>query len=358
MCTKRNVLGILCFFIHFIVEITSFYVITSYASLEIAAVLAFAYDLIAFVPQGLFGVIKDKWIKIDFSLIGAILTALSVLLLHFNATAVLVVIIVAIGNAVVHIDCAETTLRGSNGKMTPAALFVAGGSFGVIIGKLLAQNGFPALAIIGITLVIIPLTLITARIFNPSESESNLKSYSFSNKRFGAPTIILLAVIVVAVRAYMGYGIPTTWNKTVTQTILLYVFMGIGKALGGIFIDCIGIKKTALISTLGALPFLLFGENIMTVSLIGVMVFSMTMAITLAIIVSELSDFPGIAFGMTTIGLFAGTLPVFFFKISTILINCLIISLLTVVCVIILLMICGESKNQSATPFDYKKITK
>ena len=60
----------------------------------------------------------------------------------------------------------------------------------------------------------------------------------------------------------------------------------------------------AIISTLCALPFLIIGDNLMLVSIIGVMFFSMTMAITLGLLVSALKKAPGLAFGLTTIGLF------------------------------------------------------
>ena len=35
--------------------------------------------------------------------------------------------------------------------------------------------------------------------------------------------IVLCAVFIVIIRGYMGYGIPTSWNKTVFQTILLSI---------------------------------------------------------------------------------------------------------------------------------------
>ena len=54
----------------------------------------------------------------------------------------------------------------------------------------------------------------------------------------------------------------------------------------------------------------------MIISLLGVMMFSMTMPITLAILVSVLKNRPGLAFGLTTIGLFLGTAPIFFIKIK------------------------------------------
>ena len=120
--------------------------------------------------------------------------------------------------------------------------------------------------------------------------------------------------------------------------------MGLGKAIGGLLIDSIGIKKTVLISTVGALPFLLLGNNIMTISLIGIMMFSMTMAITLGIIVSELKKYPGVAFGLTTLGLFLGALPIFFFRINTVLTSYIIITSLTIISSIVLIKICRKEK--------------
>ena len=101
----------------------------------------------------------------------------------------------------------------------------------------------------------------------------------------------------------------------------------------------IGVRKTAIISIVGALPFLLFGDKVMLVSLIGIMMFSMTMAITLGILVSTLKKTPGLAFGLTTIGLFLGTAPIFFFKFTTVLSNCILITILTVICLIMALKI-------------------
>ena len=171
-----------------------------------------------------------------------------------------------------------------------------------------------------------------------------MEGYNFSNKKRGAKTIVGLAVAVVIIRAYMGYGIPTAWNKTTVQTVLLYCFMGLGKALGGILIDRIGIRKTSLLSTVGALPFLLFGDQVMFVSLFGIMLFSMTMAITLGLIVSELKRYPGVAFGFTTLGLFLGSLPVFFFRIDSLWINGVIVTALTAASALALTIICKKEK--------------
>ena len=343
MKQNKNILGILYFIIHFIIEITSFYIVSSYIDTNLVWILALMYDFFAFVPQGIFGYLKDKGIKTNFTIIGMILSTLSLILLYFNLNSIVVILVLSIGNCMIHIQGAETTLRTSNGQMAPSAIFVSGGSFGVITGKILAMYNVPIPFVIIINLLmLIPIAICNKYVY--LIDDKNLEKYNFSNKNINSKVIITLAVFVVIVRAYMGYGIPTTWNKTLIQTILLYCSMGIGKAMGGILIDSIGIKKTALLSTIGSLPFLLFGNNVMAISLIGIMMFSMTMAVTLGLIVSEIKKYPEVAFGFTTIGLFLGSLPVFVFRINSILINCLMVTILTVASVIVLSVICRKEK--------------
>lgn len=340
---KRNIVGVLYFFIHFIIEVTSFYVVSRCTNDESIWFLALLYDFLAFVPQGAFGYLKDKGVKINFAAVGMMIAGVSLALLHFECSAVIIILVVSVGNCMIHIQGAETTLRSSDGKMTPSAVFVAGGSFGVITGKLLAAHQVPILYVAAIhLLMLVPLLL--CRRYADLIDESNLAAYDLTDPNRSNRTVLVLAVLVVVVRAYMGYGIPTTWNKTQVQTVLLYCAMGVGKALGGVLIDRIGVRKTALISTIGALPFLLAGNNLMMISLFGIMLFSMTMAITLGLLVSRLKEAPGVAFGLTTIGLFLGTLPVFVFRTDSVLVNCITVAGLTLASVVILNMICRKEK--------------
>ena len=114
--------------------------------------------------------------------------------------------------------------------------------------------------------------------------------------------------------------------------------------MGGILSDKFGIRKVAILSTLLAIPFLCFGDNIMIISIIGVMFFSMTMAITLGILVSVLKKTPGLAFGITTIGLFLGTAPIFFIKL-TMQINIILIVVISIMCSIALGWVLKEEKR-------------
>ncbi len=353
--TEKNIgVGYLYFYIHFICEIVCFYMLGNL--LGDSVFLWFCpliYDALAFVPQGVIGYISDKFPKLKMGIIGIVFLCLALLMDKIVFIKVspmlkyLPIIVVAIGNAFIHVNGAEVTLRASNGKLSHSAIFVAGGSFGVITGKVLAKFMIPSYVIFVLTLTAIPFVLL-AEYYRKSADKNALpcSNFNYANPNLHASVVIALAVLVVFVRSYMGYGLPTSWNKTLVQTIILYFAMGFGKALGGILSDAYGIRKVATISTVLSLPFLLFGDNIMIISIIGVMLFSMTMAITLGLIVSELKSAPGLAFGFTTIGLFLGFAPTFFFKLSYGIINNLIISFLTLVCWLILLKILRkESEN-------------
>lgn len=342
---KNMITGYLYFYIHFVVEVLCFFVLARLVGDSAFLWLApFIYDAIAFLPQSIIGYISDRFPNIKIGFIGLFLLILGFILFGLNiGNTYVAIVILSLGNAFLHVDGAEITLRTSGGKLSHSAIFVAGGSFGVVTGKLIGTSNLSFWIVVGLALSTIPFIILANMYRKDIKDEScSCKNFNFNSRKISGGWLILLAVFIVAVRGYMGYGIPTSWNKTVYQTILLYCGMGFGKALGGILADAYGVKRIGIFSSLVALPFLLFGDNIMIISLIGVLFFSMTMSITLALIVSVLKRSPGLAFGMTTIGLFLGSVPVFFFRLTTLLANCIVISVFTLICVLIFMNIIKE----------------
>ena len=336
--------GYLYFYIHLINEVACFYFLGSIiGNFTYLWIISLLYDVLAFLPQGIIGYLCDKNKKIKIDLIGIFGLVLALLLLGLKKDIkYLSLIILCIGNAFIHVSGAVKTIGCSNGKLSHSAIYVAGGSFGIIIGKILASLNIPFWIIILMVLSTIPFVLL-ARTYKEND---NYKKYSYHNNKLPLNVIIFLAIIVIIIRGYMGYGIPTSWNKSTLQAILLYSFMGLGKAVGGILADNFGVKKIALLSASISLPFLLLGNNYMILSLIGIMFFSMNMSITLYLIISALKNTPGLAFGLTTIGLFLGTLPVFFIQIKNIGLNSIIITLLTIISLIILKTIIKGEKHE------------
>lgn len=345
---KKNLgAGWLYAYIHFITEVVCFFILSRNVGDSVMLwIFPLVYDALAFVPQSIIGYISDKYPKINFGVIGSVLLCAGVVLSSvpllpgkFTGLTIL-----CLGNACAHVSGAEVTLRCSEGNLSHSAIFVGAGSFGVISGKLLGQTAMPYPIVAAAALTAIPFALL-AEIYRAKTNEKPCIGFDYHSKKIHPAVVVILAVAIVIVRGYMGYGIPTSWNKTVIQTVMLYVTMGIGKMLGGVLADMFGVKKIAIFSAAAALPFLLAGDQLMTVSLIGVMFFSMTMSITLALLVSVLKNAPGLAFGLTTIGLFCGTAPIFFFKFNTLEANCTIISALTVLCIAAMLIIIRKDEK-------------
>lgn len=331
---EKNVTGYLYFYVHFVVEVVCFFYLSRITNNSLVVwLIPFMYDALAFVPQSIIGYVSDKYPHINMGLIGIVLLFITYLLFSFTKVNVFVTLLtICLGNCFLHIAGAENTLKTSNGKLGPPAIFVAGGSFGVISGRLLATTMMPSWILLVPIVSIIPFVLLADTYVT---SKDGSKKYDYVRKDIKPGLVVLIAFLVVIVRGYLGYGIPTSWNKTVVQNIIFFCTMGVGKALGGILSDKIGIRKVAIFSTLIAIPFLCCGNNYMIISIIGVMFFSMTMAITLGILASVLKKTPGLAFGITTIGLFLGTAPIFFIKL-TMKINIVLIIVISIICSIAL----------------------
>lgn len=339
---KNLRVGYLYFYIHFVVEVLCFFVLARLVGDSFFLWFApLFYDAFAFVPQSIIGYIYDKRPSVYFPYIGLFLLLVGFILFCLDLVNPYIgLLLVCLGNAVLHVDGACVTLKCSGGMLSVSAIFVAGGSFGVITGKLLGQSNLAFWFIVALGLSTIPFIILSHMYYSEaSKKDLSCSGFDYADKNLSKLKIILLAVFIVIVRGYMGYGIPTSWNKTTIEAILLYSAMGIGKAFGGILSDSYGIRKTSVLSSLLALPFLIFGDNLMIVSLIGVMLFSMTMSVTLALLVSVLKHVPGLAFGLTTIGLFIGTVPIFFFRFTTVFSNSVVIVVFTLLCSIIFMHI-------------------
>jgi len=331
---KKNVTGYLYFYIHFVVEVVCFFYLSRVTNYSVYIwLIPVIYDGLAFVPQSIIGYISDKYPKINMGIIGTVFLIISYLLFGLTKVSVFVsLLFLCLGNAFLHVAGAENTLKTSHGRLSPSAIFVAGGSFGVITGRLLARTSISPLVLLIPIISIIPFILLANTYL---DKKSNCLEFNYVKENVSPLLIILIAFLVVCVRGYLGYGIPTSWNKTVIQNVIFFCTMGLGKALGGILSDKIGIRKVAIASTLLAIPPLCCGNNLMIVSIIGVMFFSMTMSITLGILVSVLKKTPGLAFGITTIGLFLGSVPVFFVKMNMT-INIISIIVVSIMCSIAL----------------------
>lgn len=316
--------GLVYGFVHFSVEVASFYFLFSRIRVSpLWWVLALFFDAVAFLSQGLLGNLTDRYPRWNIGLPGALMMAAAL----FLPADIPALCLVGLGNAMIHISGANATLRDTDGKITPNAIFVGAGSFGVITGQLL--GGLSGRGLVLIPLCLLLLSGVMMYVLHTKNDSADQRVTLAVSADKSAGSLVLCAFLGVAVRGYIAYAIPTEWNKTVLQTVALFVCMGIGKILGGILCDRIGFRRVTYISLLGSLPFLLAGNSRMGLSLVGVALFSMTMSVTVAALASRFPEQPGFAFGITTVGLFFGTLPAFFFRPQTLFAHQIVVLLLS-----------------------------
>lgn len=343
--------ALLYFVIHLLNEVVCFFMLYRIVEDQTFIVMvALTYNCLAFVSQFFWGSLRDLLERFRPGLISVPLL-LSGFLLFFltDAKGVLFWIsltLLSIGNALIHISGAEITIRISGGKLTPVAVFVSGGSFGVIAGQVLAATDISFWWIAACCVLMFPLVLIGDALYkgNPKECD-DCSGFGYVIKGRKAIIVIFAAFFIVLVRAFLGAEIPLGWKTTLVQGVILYCTMGVGKALGGVLSDKIGIRKTALISIIGSLPFLILGNQNMVISLIGVAFFSMTMAVTLGMVISVMKIAPGAAFGVTTIALFFGSVASWFAKSDNLVVSAVIIVITSAVCFLLTMYILKPDKE-------------
>lgn len=308
---SNRTIGWIYAYIHFTVEVVCFrwfYLHAHDWDVNTAWTYALLYDCLAFVPQALLGRITDRYPKLRIGPVGVALLAVGM----FTPWNPLALLLLTAGNCALHVSGANASLRGANGKLGPSGIFVAGGSVGVVLGTLLGRYRYSYAPVL-LSILLIAAFWLTMYLCNHTDMTKNAEGFHIAADK-PVLAIILLTFFVVCARSYVGYAIPIGWKKEDWQTVMLFLCMALGKGAGGVLADRFGARITAVMSLTIALPLLCFGNSLMLVSLLGVALFSMTMAISLGALVSVMPREPGRAFGITTVALFLGSLPRFFVK--------------------------------------------
>lgn len=340
-----------CFFVHFCIEIICFSILSHTFGLNTVTkfFVYMFFDMVAFYPQFLVGIVHERFPKLNIPVISVGIMAVGLLIVQYDEPSVRSIVgmmLIALGNAFLHDCCAiQTTLIGK-GKLFPCALFVAGGSFGVVLGQTLASVPFWNKWHLFIVLFVMLLLLLY------TNSSWLIEKYEYpvfdmvkTDKKHYFAIVMFTAYFVTFVRSFIAYAIPISWKKETWQAFLLFFTMGVGKALGGWLSDKIGARKVGIYTTLISVPFLIWGQNHMVVSITGIFFFSMTMAITFGMFLSVLPRNPGVAFGLTTLALGNGIMIPFVTGPVDPMINAVLIVVLSIICSLLLAGTLKEEKK-------------
>lgn len=317
-----------------------FYVFGSHAADNESLVIGFLlYNAIAFGLQPFIGYFCDIKKLIPIALIGCFILVAG-LLLFFLPWASLV--ICAAGNACFHVGGGIDSLVNAGGRMWRSGVFVSSGAIGVMLGTLTGKSGYLSL-VLPVILLIISITsmIFFKRIENKYENMhyANKTGLRFNITSKGKPIslILILCFSAVLIRSYAGSIIPVGWKTTTALTLLPAFGAFVGKAAGGFLADWFGAKNVGFLSLAASVPLLYFGYNDPVLCTTGILLFNMTMPITLCAIGDMLPRTPGFAFGLTTLWLLCGSIPTFFFAVPYELVTTIlsILILVSAICIFV-----------------------
>ncbi|MBE6996023.1 MAG: MFS transporter [Ruminococcaceae bacterium] len=263
--------------------------------------LLILYNFCAFAMQMPLGLLADGW-KRDGAVAaaGAILVAAAYALTDWP---VLAVWTAGLGNAAFHIGAGLETLTLSGERAGPLGLFVSPGAVGLFVGTLLGRGMELPFLILPPVLLAVAAALL---LFRAERDELHTKPELPKWKAVGVPLAALLAVVVL--RSFVGMNLTFPWKGEGRWVLLLTFAVAAGKAAGGYLADRFGMRRIALASLLlCAGSMLLSGSPVF--GTMAVLLFNMTMPLTLWAAARLLPGARGFAFGILTFGLFLGFLP-------------------------------------------------
>lgn len=266
------------------------------------------YNFLAFAFELPLGIIADRINK------NALLSAIGC----FNITLAFIVvkypmlscILLGIGNSLFHVGGGIDVLNISNKKATLPGIYVSTGAIGLYIGQKL-YNIFDSVYFV-CPIVMLISGVVLLELYSIIKNKYKINNEIITKKEVDKRKIVItiLLVIVVCIRGYMGLALKYEWKNELVFGIISIICVVLGKMLGGIIGDKIGWKKISVLSLGLASVLFVFSWSSPVCGLLAILLFNMTMPLTLTAISNMFPQRKGMSFGLTTLGLFIGSLPI------------------------------------------------
>lgn len=290
-------------FAHLVVDAACAFLLLGVLELSNVILAMLVYNGFAFILQAPFGLLIDKvFHPKPVAILGLIFVALSFLFWNHVFTAL---IIGGIGNALYHVGGGSLVLSLKEMKATFAGIYVAPGAIGLAVGSFLSRSQ-PEVNLLIFPMILLLLSVIIFFIKPPD--------FYRSEERKGNPDfsllLIVLIMIPISVRSLIGLSVDFPWKENQHLLVFLMGAIALGKVFGGILADRYGLLKVGVGGLLFSAPCLAFCSTLPVPGIIGAFVFSFTMPVTLIAILNVIPKNKGLSFGLTTVALFIGSLPV------------------------------------------------
>ena len=256
--------------------------------------LILLYNTLAFSTQCIVGLLADRLKRQAGAELCSALLLLSGWILPLPP--ILRVVLIGFGNSLFHVTGGIETLQRCHGKSWSLGVFVAPGALGLSLGVAFPQfGGFFAA---GVFLFVCCACLMENRSLPDTVEHTENDSL----------TEPILLTVAVAVRAVGGSAVYFPWKTGLMWTMILTVFVVLGKIAGGFLCDCLGPSGTALWTVPAAAVLVAFLSAYAVPSVIGQFLVNLSMPVTLWLLFRMLPDAPGFAFGLAASALWPGTI--------------------------------------------------
>lgn len=295
---------------HFFVDLAcSFLMFRFIYSSHSDAELILIYNFCAFALQMPIGIIIDRFGKGHAAAAGGCLliaAAYAVSIMHIPM--LLPAVMAGVGNSLFHVGGGVYVLDNYNDSGA-LGVFVSPGAVGLYLGTLWGggENVSAALPVVMLIVFAAAIIIFSGRLSDEQRwgAVSSVFHEEKKDIRLMAAAVLFFAVVVI--RSMGGFMTHFSW-KTGMAAFAAVICTAGGKALGGFASDKFGMDRASAVSLIAAAVLYILSDN-MAAGIAAILLFNMTMPMTLRAAADIFKGGRGFSFGLLTFALFIGYIP-------------------------------------------------
>lgn len=272
-----------------------------------AALLFLVYNYCAFALQMPIGLLADRLDRN--ALVAAAGCALVALSFALSSLPMAAVVTAGLGNALFHVGGGVDVLGDSGKKAAALGVYVSPGALGLFFGTMLGKGEFPLLLGAVMMLAALAAILIMAQRTGVLRASHNAPLSFRGMARFDVLLPALCLFLVVVIRSYAGMTMRFDWKSMGNWALIATLAVMLGKCAGGFAMDLLGARTASLLSLLAAAVLFFFADSPYA-GVAAIFLFNMTMPVTLWALAQRMPGCKGFSFGLLTLALFLGFVPV------------------------------------------------